>query len=42
MSIIPGKDIEKILDDMNTKYDEMDIDKNEFNKFANELALSLK
>jgi hypothetical protein len=42
MSIIPGKDIEKLMEEWHAKNNELDIDHNEFNKFAFELALSLK
>jgi len=42
MSIIPGKDIHKLMEDWGAKNDDQDIDQNEVNKFATELALSLK
>ena len=42
MSIIPGKDIQKLLEEWEAKNEDQDIDQNEFNKFAFELALSLK
>ena len=42
MSFIPGKEISKMIEEWDAKNDEKEIDHNEFNKFAYELAISLK
>ena len=41
MSIIPGSNIAKMLNEWNERNEDNPVDLNEFNKFATELAMSL-
>ena len=42
MSFIPGKEISKLIEEWDAKNDDQEVNHNEFNKFAYELAISLK